>query len=360
MAMDIKSSGQHHSRSCPNCGATVGTNANFCGSCAMSLVNKSVNTWTGKGLIVAGIALAVILVIATLVFTIVYFGARDGNSSPVHSAAAAQPSEQAPSPAEPELTVSATEAQRRWEALPPLEREAYEAAMEFLKVTYYQCGEDFFVRYVCGKCKNPRDKRPKYVQIHEFRWKIKGAEILYLPLTEADRLNGITRPYRTSDGFGQKYIGEWEGDILVEGSAYREFAYLHDPPPPNPTLHFGPGPFPSPPPAPTPGPGEWLPWRNVDEPLSIESYKITKFEGRWMIGAARQTNARDVTTVDCGQIPQASLKVSQVPDPTPPPIKNSSSPVPATVVGDPMLVPSDTRASPKPPVRPKATPEESP
>jgi TonB family protein len=49
-----------------------------------------------------------------------------------------------------------------------------------------------------------------------------------------------------------------------------------------------------------------------------------------------------------GKPPQASLTVPQVvaPDPNPPPIKNPSLPVAATVVADPLLVPPDTRVLP--------------
>ena len=49
-----------------------------------------------------------------------------------------------------------------------------------------------------------------------------------------------------------------------------------------------------------------------------------------------------------GKVPQASLDIPQVvaPDPNPPPIKNPSLPVAATVVADPMLVPPDSRMLP--------------
>ena len=49
-----------------------------------------------------------------------------------------------------------------------------------------------------------------------------------------------------------------------------------------------------------------------------------------------------------GKVPQASLDVPQVvaPNPNPPPIKNPSLPVAATVVADPMLVPPDSRMLP--------------
>lgn len=46
-----------------------------------------------------------------------------------------------------------------------------------------------------------------------------------------------------------------------------------------------------------------------------------------------------------GKLPQASLDVPQVvaPNPNPPPIKNPSLPMPATIVADPVLFPPDTR-----------------
>ena len=49
-----------------------------------------------------------------------------------------------------------------------------------------------------------------------------------------------------------------------------------------------------------------------------------------------------------GKTPQASLTVPQVvaPDPNPPPIRNPSLPVAATVVADPLLVPPDVRVLP--------------
>lgn len=49
-----------------------------------------------------------------------------------------------------------------------------------------------------------------------------------------------------------------------------------------------------------------------------------------------------------GKVPQASLDIPQVvaPNPNPPPIKNPSLPVAATVVADPMLVPPDSRMLP--------------
>lgn len=49
-----------------------------------------------------------------------------------------------------------------------------------------------------------------------------------------------------------------------------------------------------------------------------------------------------------GKPPQASLSIPQVvaPDPNPPPIKNPSLPVAATVVADPLLVPPDARVLP--------------
>jgi protein TonB len=56
----------------------------------------------------------------------------------------------------------------------------------------------------------------------------------------------------------------------------------------------------------------------------------------------------DTRPASFGKLPQASLDVPQVlaPNPNPPPIKNPSLPVAATVVADPLLVPPDTRVLP--------------
>jgi TonB family protein len=58
-----------------------------------------------------------------------------------------------------------------------------------------------------------------------------------------------------------------------------------------------------------------------------------------------------------GKTPQASLTVPQVvaPDPKPPAIKNPSLPVPATLVGDPMLIPPDARVLPYGDAKSKST-----
>ena len=58
-----------------------------------------------------------------------------------------------------------------------------------------------------------------------------------------------------------------------------------------------------------------------------------------------------------GKTPQASLDIPQVvaPDPKPPPIKNPSLPVAATVVADPLLVPPDARVLPYGDLKSKST-----
>src|SRR6266511_1339714 len=77
-----------------------------------------------------------------------------------------------------------------------LDKEAQQTAEAFLKRTYYKCGDSYFK--VTGATARspygiPVPPDPLYYQVKGFAWKVEGSEVIYPPLTEADRLNGVKR-----------------------------------------------------------------------------------------------------------------------------------------------------------------------
>lgn len=206
-----------------------------------------------------------------------------------------------------------------------LDKEVQQAAEAFLKRAYYECGDSYFMRQQAIKWPRnspyPVDPRPVYTQIKGLEWKVEGQEIIASPLTEAERLNGVTRP-----------LLEWKGEIVVTGRVFRKYDHQS----------VGAATSESDRQRQLNIPGEWGAWNDIGVgPLT--RFPLTKENGKWAVGDANsRTGAfspETINPVDCAAIPQASLKVSQVPDPTPPPIKNPVSPVPATMVADPKLVP---------------------
>ena len=209
----------------------------------------------------------------------------------------------------------------------PLEQEALKQAAAFLERVYYPCGDSYFtlrgatVRTPYG-IRQPID--PLYVEFKDFHWLLRGEAVLYPPPTEAERLNGVTHPQ-----------GDWKGVILIVPSVYRRYEHEYGN---------------------VMQPKRWTKWiDNLRESVTtgkkerwwVEYYDFSKNNGKWHVGVEGSDYGFD--PVDCNAIPQASLKVSQVPDPKPPQIKNPSSPVPATVVADPQLVPPT--AIPKKPMK---------
>lgn len=193
-----------------------------------------------------------------------------------------------------------------------LEKEAKQEAEAFLKHAYYKCGDSYFMRRQFLRHNFPRavivDERPLFTQIKGFSWKIEGEEIIPPLQTEADRLNGLP----------QKKPG-WEGWIIIMGTVSRAYGYPGNSPDERARAS-----------------GQWFPWTDGVLAVDPRRFRLTKQNDKWEIDFPLK--GLDIP-VDCSAIPQASLKVSQVPDPTPPPIKNQVSPVPATIVADPKLVP---------------------
>lgn len=206
-----------------------------------------------------------------------------------------------------------------------LDKEAEQAAEAFLKHTYYKCRDSYFMYLQVQNWPAPASS-PVYLEIKGFAWKVEGKEVIPPPLTEAERLNGVKRPQ-----------GEWLGTVSVIATAYRE--------------HHG----------------KWSAWEDVSGPWGQKvspgtgvmiTFPLTKLAarnlasdqvlrpfrfGKWAVEdpESRHFSVRAITPVDCNAIPQASLKVSEVPDPKPPKSKNPAKPVPATLVADPLLVPPD-------------------
>ncbi len=54
------------------------------------------------------------------------------------------------------------------------------------------------------------DPNPSYVQVPGLTWKVEGLEVVYPPLTEAERQNGAL----------QRAAGDWKGQILVNVTVY--------------------------------------------------------------------------------------------------------------------------------------------
>lgn len=71
-----------YNRSCPNCGATVGANANFCGSCAAPIDRHLVNRPSGRKVLLAVSVLLSVVIVAAALYLLVFFRGGSNSSGP--------------------------------------------------------------------------------------------------------------------------------------------------------------------------------------------------------------------------------------------------------------------------------------
>ncbi len=149
----MEANAAQYRRTCPNCGAAVGANANFCGNCSTPIVSPSVNAGGGKGLVIAGVAFAGILLVATAIFAVLYFRSSDGDAPFVQG--------------ERKLSIVTTQ-----------DSEIRDVVQKLLDVGYTKCqaSSSYFARNVVEGIVEMKDVN--------IRWKT-------VPLDAADSANGI-------------------------------------------------------------------------------------------------------------------------------------------------------------------------